>query len=161
MNKVRVVYIGNKLFKKDTVAGSNAVWRGGRGASRLVAPDVAERLCDFSTVWVDEDTYNKHYAPEDGATTAEEKPGLSSLAVVDTAKISGGTGDAPLAPEQSTNRTVVIQEAIRKLNFNVKDHFTAAGAPKIAAVRTAMDDESVTPQEMNEAFNEIKDEFRA
>lgn len=161
MNKVRVVYIGNKLFKKDTVAGSNAVWRGGRGSSRLVDPDVAERLCDFPTVWVDEETYNKHYAPKEGAATAEENPGLSSLAVVDPAKVSGGTGDAPIAPEQSTNRKVLIQEAIRKLDFNAKDHFTAGGAPKIAAVRDGMEDESVTPQEMNEAFNEIKNEFRA
>lgn len=162
MNKVRVYYIGkqNKDPKKDTVAGTKHIWRGGIGSHRIVDEDAAQTLCDYPDIWVDEETYLQKYTQKGETADAENKPGLSDLPVVDQQNVSGSTSGMPANPEQSTSRKVLIQEAIRQLDRTSKAHFTGQGAPKIVAVREVMQGD-VEQKELNEAFNEIKEEFRA
>ena len=52
MSKVSIVYIGQKLKKKDTVTGSRLIFT--RNKSLAVDEDVAAQLLDYPDVWVPE-----------------------------------------------------------------------------------------------------------
>ncbi|SDZ94604.1 hypothetical protein [Marinobacterium iners] len=156
MSEVKVFYIGDKPVKKDTVAGTNHVWRG-FGSYRLVLEAAAQRLCDFPTVWMSEKDFRELYE-EDGADAAT---GLASLPVVDAPPAQQVAPQPEAADQHDATPIKLIQEAIRKLDRANTEHFGSSGAPKIDAVREQLPEGfELSAKDLNAAFSEIKDEFR-
>lgn len=156
MSDVKVFYIGKKPMKKDTVAGTNHVWRG-HGSYRLVAEAAAQRLFDFPSVWMNEDDFKKFFGDEGEGASA----GLADLPVVSAPPAAQTDNTSQPEPHEATPVNL-IHEAIRKLDRADKEHFGSNGIPKIDAVRAQLPEEFVLDAKaLNEAFAQIKDEFRA
>lgn len=137
---VKIVYIGAKDRKRDTVAGTRSVWNG-YGSVQFVAQLAAQTLLMYPTVWVDEKAFNE--------LPKADTPGLHSVSPVPAAPEPGGRGPA------------FIQEAIRKLERTNPDHFGSFGAPKVDAVRALLPgDFDLSAKDLQEAFSEIAAEFR-
>lgn len=148
--QVEVFYVGQKKAKRDTVAGTNLIWHG-FGASLLVERMAAQQLLNFPSVWVDAKTFAEKYSQSDGDHSSS---GLA--AVIEEPQATTEPEPAP------ANSLALIQEAIRGLDRTNTDHFGSNGAPKIDAVRSQLPEGfGLDAKTLNQAFSEIKDEFRA
>lgn len=82
MDKVNLVYIGQKPFKKDTVTGSRLLFP--RGKPVATPSDVAWRLLAHPTVWIREDCMSEWQAEQERQQAevrqaAEERERLDEL----------------------------------------------------------------------------------
>lgn len=67
-DKLKIVYVGNKAAKRDTITGSRLLFK--RGEALAVETAIARRLLEYPKIWVEE-----HEAEEfmEVAKAAEEK----------------------------------------------------------------------------------------
>ncbi len=147
--EVKVFYVGNKPIKRDTVTGSKQVWRG-HGDCRLIPEALAQRMFDFPDVWVNEKTFSVLKLGE-AAERISVGPELRATGI----GLSNGSVSGQPASDQPSRENQII-EAISQLDRTNKDHVTAQGMPKLEAVRTIMNDESVEKTELNAAWAAVK-----
>ena len=147
MPDIKVVYVGDKPMKKDTVTGSKHIWRG-FGQYRLVPEIEAQRLLDFPSVWVSEHEFERTKSGEHGPANSS---GLADGVM--TVGVSGSVGATGLDTPTRENQII---DAIGDLDRTNKEHFTGTGMPKLEAVREAMADDSVDKAELNAAWTTVK-----
>ncbi len=150
---VPVAYIGTKPVKKDTVCRSGTVWKG-FGDVQYVDPRVSTRLLNYPAVWCKPDQVERHKA-ELEQSLLETEADETEVAISEP---EATKPEQELKPEDEAARLArleAIQTAILSLDQANKDHFGNNGKPKIAAVRSAMDDATVTQEELTAAFAEL------
>ena len=156
---VSVEYIGNKPVKQDTVAGTNAVWL---GAGSVVEVDqrAANQLCQHTDVWR---MVNGNQPQASGPAVQQEvkEPEPETLlthsipaeAIKKKKVVDDTTNTGMIVPQQEG---MSIVDAIMSMDRSDEAHFTPSGKPKIAAVREITGIPELTPQQVSEAWHQIK-----
>lgn len=158
----RIMYVGDKAIKTDTVARTRIVWAG-KGDIQAVPAEAASKMLRHPDVWVEVDAKGKPMAgvtPEvlpkvkdkDPEPDREKESGEQEKAET-VADESQETGE-PASPGNDSEDPVA--EAIRSLEPGNPDHFSDKGKPKLAAVR-AIAGEDVTVKQLNEAWKALSE----
>ena len=164
----RVMYVGNKPEKTDTVTHSGLYWPG-PGAVLEVDYTIAVQLLRHPDVWVEVDEdgnvingksmrsgQSVGKRPQQPAPKAPESPpqddGDDDGSGETDSDGDGGEGDDTADHCEVT--IDAVKEAIQGLDRENPDHFTAVGKPKVKAIEFALA-RKVTAALVAEAWKEI------
>lgn len=140
----RIRYIGKKPRKEDNVASSNFVWEH-PGQVKEVSDEVAIRLLNYPSVWVEEGAAN-----DPGANAKYERiTGTKESTIIQNGETVDGTGEV-VEPEKvkpvenaagfafSNDPSEAVEQAIRMLDPDNDDHFTGQGIPRVGAIEALL-----------------------
>lgn len=159
-----IVYIGQKRFKRDTVAGTPTVWLG-YGDVQQVGYGDAVKLLMHEDVWITEKQFKARgknaSEPSPPAPPAPKPPKAPTPASSSTeGQGEGGEGDSggegENGPGLSDSGTDPVVAAIYSLDRSNPDHFSeSTGKPKVDAVREIAGSD-IKANDVNKAWNRIQ-----
>lgn len=138
-----IFYVGKKEVKNDPLHNSGLRWHG-FGDSHEIADNLASEYLNHPDVWVDENGFKNLVKDVDSNSV-----GLSSVE-----PIRVKTQDEPENSDTTANNSRIesIQGAIMSLDINNPDVLTARKTPKVDLVREAASDDSITADEVKQAW---------
>ena len=151
---VAVAYIGSKPTKKDTVANTGVVWNG-FGDIQTVDARAASLLLKHKDVWCGEAELSnyakalKETAKQEAKTIVEQELPTEDAVVEQEEAVEE-------QPTEADPKMEAIKSAILNLDSANPDHFSAKGAPKVAAVNVQLPEGmTATAAEITQAFKEL------
>lgn len=144
MNPSKLIqYVGKKLRKRDTVAGTGTIWSG-NGDVQRVEHGAAVKLLEHPDVWQE---------------MVVEQSGDTLQAVSPVAPVTLVTPAVPAASEANDEEeidalTEAVKVAVLALDRDNAEHFTEKGRPRLEAVRETVPEASI--QVLNTVWKEIE-----
>jgi len=158
---VAIAYIGNKEFKKDTIARTGVVLSG-FGDIQYVDGRAAGQLLRFKDVFVKGEQLDEVKKKlKKSAFEEAEKAEREALEAAERAAAAKADAQKLLDEDGGDDATDdlkdVITNAILSLNSDNEEHFTENGKPKIAAVRAAIGENcpEFGAKELNAVFDSL------
>lgn len=144
-----IFYVGKKEVKNDPLHKSGIRWHG-FGDSHEIADNIAPEYLSHPDVWADEDGFNRLVQDVD-----VKNVDLSSVEPIDVkSQPESELTSEPEKPATTVDnaRIEAVQGAIMSLDINNPDVLTARKTPKVDLVREAASDDSITADEVKQAW---------
>lgn len=149
MAGVKIRYVGHKPLKKDTVAGTLAIWPG-HGSVAEVPDSVAVQLLQYPTVWQrDDQPAMPRPTPKDPPPPKDPQPPNPDQELREEDKFGFEKPPTATGP-------VTVDEIVQALPSLDKDaDFTEVGRPKVASVRALFEGRELGVKELNQAWTQF------